>query len=307
MLERARQYFAAQDILAVDTPALSGHATSDTNIASISAHTAAGERLYLQTSPEMYMKRLLASGYPDIYSICRVFRDGEAGQRHNPEFTMAEWYRLGFDLTQIIDDTVGFIATCLNLPRLADDVVQYDYATAFKKFADVDAFSASADQLLSRYSDDDRFKSVLGDDRQAALDLIMSTVIAPRFAADQLTVIRHYPADQAALSRICPNDDRVADRFEVFCGDLELANGYVELTDAGEQRRRFEQDAESRRTSGGEPVAIDELLLAALEAGLPDCAGVAIGMERLQMLLDQTDDIGDVVTFTLLHNEQVSK
>jgi lysyl-tRNA synthetase class 2 len=303
MLDRARQYFAAQDVLAVDTPALGYFASSDTNISSISAHTAAGEKLFLQTSPEMYMKRLLASGYPDIYSICRVFRDGEAGKRHNPEFTMTEWYRLGFGLQQIINDTVGFIAACLNLPGLAKNVVQYDYATAFKKFADVDAFAASADELLSHYSDDDRIKSVIGDDRQAALDLIMSTVIATQFAADQLTIIRHYPADQAALARICPNDSHVADRFEVFCGDLELANGYVELTDAAEQRRRFEQDVESRQASGDEPVAVDEALLAALDAGLPDCAGVAIGMERLQMLLDQTDDIGDVVTFTMSHDD----
>jgi lysyl-tRNA synthetase class 2 len=303
MFDRARRYFAEQDVLAVDTPALGFYASSDTNIASISAHTASGKTLYLQTSPEMYMKRLLASGYPDIYSICRVFRDGEAGKRHNPEFTMAEWYRLGFGLQQIIDDTVGFIATCLNLPRLAENVTQYDYATAFMKFADVDAFSASADELLSRYSGDDRFKSVVGNDRQAALDLIMSTVVAPQFAADQLTVIKHYPAEQAALSRICPGDNQVADRFEVFCGDLELANGYVELTDAAEQRRRFEQDVESRRTSGDETIAVDESLLAALDAGLPDCAGVAIGMERLQMLLDQTDDIGDVVTFTMSRND----
>jgi lysyl-tRNA synthetase class 2 len=303
MLDRARQYFAAQDVLAVDTPALGFYASSDTNINSIAAHTASGEKLYLQTSPEMYMKRLLASGYPDIYSICRVFRDGEAGKRHNPEFTMAEWYRLDFGLQQIINDTVGFIAACLDLPRLRENVAQYDYATAFSKFADVDAFAARAEQLLGRYSDDDRFKSVMGNDRQAALDLIMSTVVAPQFAADRLTVIRHYPADQAALSRICPNDSQVADRFEVFCGDLELANGYVELTDAAEQRHRFEQDVETRQASGDEPVAVDESLLAALDAGLPDCAGVAIGMERLQMLLDQTDDIGDVVTFTMSRDD----
>jgi len=299
MLERARQYFVAQDVLAVDTPVLGRHAASDTNIASISAHTGSGEQLFLQTSPEMYMKRMLASGFPDIYSICRVFRDGESGKRHNPEFTMTEWYRLGFGLSQIIDDTVGFIAACLNLPRLTENVVQFDYTTAFRKFADVDAFTASADELLSRYGDDERFKSVVGDDRQAALDLILSTDVAPQFAADQLTVIKHYPADQAALARVCPNDHQVADRFEVFCGDLELANGYVELTDADEQRRRLERDVESRQASGEKQFTVDEPMLMALEAGLPDCAGVAVGMERLQMLLDQTDDIGDVVTFTL--------
>jgi len=298
MLERARQYFTAQNVLAVDTPALSHYAASDRNIASISARTGSGEQLYLQTSPEMYMKRMLASGYPDIYSISRVFRDGEAGKRHNPEFTMTEWYRLGFGLGEIIDDTVCFIAACLNLPKLTNNVVQFDYATVFRKFADVDAFTVSTKELLRRYDGDERFKSALGDDREAALDLIMSTVVAPQFAVDQLTVIKHYPADQAALSRICPNDSRVADRFEIFCGDLELANGYVELTDADEQRCRFERDLESRQASGESHVTVDEPVLAALAAGLPACAGVAIGMERLQMLLDQTDNIGDVVTFT---------
>ena len=152
-------------------------------------------------------------------------------------------------------------------------------------------------ELVDRATSDTRLQAELEDDRSAALDLIMSTIVAPRFDADKLTVVQHYPASQAALARLCPDDDRVADRFEVFCGDLELANGYVELTDASEQRQRFEDDIAMREKSGKSSLLADEPLLAALQAGLPECAGVSIGLERLHMVLDQAEDIGDVITF----------
>jgi len=289
MLERARQYFAAQHVLPVDTPAMTRFPGPDPNIASFSVNSQSGARAFLHTSPEIYMKRLLASGYPDIYSICRVFRDGEAGKRHCPEFTLAEWYRLNFGLSEIINDAVQFIVACLDRPGLADSVVQYDYRELFRIFADLDPFECSIDELAKRCNADARLKSALGTPRQPWLDLVVSTIIAPQFAGDRLTVIRHYPADQAALARLCADDNRVADRFEVFFAELELANGYVELTDVDEQRQRFEKELDIH--------CIDTTLLAALEAGLPDCAGVALGIERLQMVLDQTDDIRDVVTF----------
>jgi len=289
MLERARRYFASQHVLAVDTPALARFPAPDPNIASFCVHAQSGSESFLQTSPEIYMKRLLADGYPDIYSICRVFRDGEAGKRHCPEFTMAEWYRLGFSLSDIINDTVRFIAACLDQPELANSAVQYDYDEAFQLFAGVDSAQATIEELAACNRADARLKSALGTERQAWLDLTMGTVIAPQFATDRLTVVRHYPASQAALARLCPNDARVADRFEVFYAELELANGYVELTDADEQRRRFAKQLDAS--------CIDTTLLAALESGLPECAGVALGIERLQMVHDQTDDIKDVVTF----------
>ena len=215
MLERARQYFSDQGLLSVDTPALSRYATSDRNIENIGVRSKPGKDSFLQTSPETYMKRLLASGYPDIYSICRVFRDGESGKRHLPEFTMVEWYRLGFELDAIIDDCVDFIATCLNLASLSENVVKRDYNDVMLEFADVDALDASTSELVELATDDARLQAELEDDRSAALDLIMSTSVAPRFEPDKLTVVRHYPAGQAALARLCPGDDRVADRFEV--------------------------------------------------------------------------------------------
>jgi len=297
ILERARQYFSDQGLLSVDTPALMSYPSSDPNIENIGVRSKPGKDSYLHTSPEAYMKRLLAGGFPDIYSICRVFRDGESGARHLPEFTMAEWYRLGFDLDAIIDDTIDFIAACLNHSALRDQADKYNYYDALQEFADIDALGASNEDLAQRASDDPRLQKELSDDRNAALDLIMSTVVAPGFAPDRLTVIQHYPADQAALARLCPNDDRVADRFEVFCGELEIANGYVELTDADEQRRRFEVDVAKREQTGRSSLLIDEPLLAALSAGLPECAGVALGIERLHMVLDQTEDIRDVITF----------
>ncbi len=297
MLERARAYFSDQGLLSVDTPALSCYATSDPNIENLGVRSEPGKDSFLQTSPEAYMKRLLASGYPDIYSICRVFRKGESGKRHLPEFTMAEWYRLGFDLDTIVDDCVNFIARCLNLATLSDGVARYDYNEAMIQFAGIDALEASTSEIVERATDDTRLQSELNNDSNAALDLIMSTIVAPCFEPDKLTVVRHYPAGQAALARLCPDDSRVADRFEVFCGDLELANGYVELTDASEQRQRFENDIALREQSGQSSLLADERLLDALQAGLPECAGVSVGLERLHMVLDQAEDIGDVITF----------
>lgn len=282
LLERARAYFMNNDILAVDTPAIGNYASVDAHIDSLSVH--AGDELagHLHTSPEVRMKRLLAAGYPDIYSICRVFRAGESGAQHAFEFTMAEWYRLGFGLRQIVDDTVGFIAACLDLPRLASDATTVEYADTVRAHAGVDPLDASTEELLAIATDDVALRQRL--DRDAALDLIVSTRVVPHFAPDRLTVIRHYPASQAALARRSDGDERVADRFEIYCGELELANGYVELTDPNEQAQRL-----------GE--LCDLSLIEALKSGLPECAGVSVGIERLQMVLDQADDIRDVMTF----------
>ena len=304
MMQRARHHFVAQDVLAVDTPALSQYAVTDTNIESLAVSAGDGRKYFLHTSPEFCMKRLLAAGYPDIYSICRVFRDGEAGKHHAAEFTMVEWYRLGFDLGEIVDDTTRFVASCLDLPKLADSAVRFDFADAFQEFAGIDVIDASLDDLAARCEADEQLRAAVGSDRDAWLDLILGTVIAPQFAPDQLTVIQHYPASQAALARLCPDDERFADRFEVFCGSIELANGYVELTNAEEQRQRMDNDLGKRRDSGRSEPPWDRTLIAALESGLPQCAGVAVGFERLQMICDGSDHIRDVVTFGFEHIDE---
>lgn len=297
MLARVRAYFEEQDVLSVDTPAMSAFATSDPNIDNVAAQLAS-TTAYLHTSPESSMKCLLAAGYPDIFSICRVFRDGEKGPRHLPEFTLLEWYRLGFRMADMIADTTALIAYCLNRHELSSNVDIADYSDIFQSVTGVSVFDASCDELADAAAADDQLRRSIGQDRNAWLDLILVARIAPTFAPDRLTVLQHYPREQAALARACPDNEHVADRFEVFYSTLELANGYVELTDAAEQRERFLRDSDDRKTAGKPAIPSDELLLAALHHGLPQCAGVAVGFERLQMIYEQTDNIDDVVTFT---------
>lgn len=244
------------------------------------------------------MKRLLAAGYPDIYSICRVFRDGESGRRHQPEFTMIEWYRLDFELRVIVDDTLNLINASLDSDQLVENYVVYDYQDVFVEATGANPLTADIHELASAAQADDQLKQSIGDERDDWLDLLLATRVTPAFAADQLTVLRHYPASQAALARLCPDDSRVADRFEVFLGTVELANGYVELTDAAEQSRRIVAENEDRLRRGRPLRPHDSSLLAALRSGLPCCAGVAMGFERLQMIQEGTDDIRDVISFS---------
>ncbi len=299
MLGRIRRYFSDCDVLEVDTPTLSVAAVSDTQIESLEvAESLVCDRpLYLSTSPEFCMKRLLADGYPDIYSICRVFRDGESGRRHQPEFTMVEWYRRDFGLEQIVEDTLRLIAAALDEPSMPENALRYDYGDLFRSSVGLDPFEASIDELARACDADDDLRDAIGDERDDWLDLLLSTRIVPDFAEDRLTVLLHYPASQAALARLCPEDNGVADRFEVFAGTVELANGYVELTDAREQADRIQRDIENRKRRKRPLRPVDDNLIAALEAGLPSCAGVAMGFERLHMLHEKTDDIRNVLTF----------
>lgn len=297
LLTRIRAYFADTGGLEVDTPALGTAAVSDVQIESleIGRSQVSSTPLYLHTSPEFPMKRLLAAGYPDIYAICRVFRDGEAGRRHQPEFTMVEWYRHGMQLEQIVGDTINLVTAALAEAAPAAVPVIADYRDLFLESTGVDPLDADTDALAALA--DDELRDTIGEERDDWLDWFFATKAVPMLARDRLTVVRHFPASQAALARLSPDDPRVADRFEVFLGDVELANGYVELTDAAEQRQRIDADNAARQRRGRAVRPVDEALLAALEAGLPPCAGVAMGLERLQMVLNNTDDIRDVITF----------
>ncbi len=294
MLARVRRYFEARSVLEVDTPALSGTTVTDPNIASIGV---AGDR-YLSTSPEFAMKRLLAAGYPDIFSIARVFRDEERGRLHLPEFTMVEWYRHGFGLDDIVRDTLALIAFIASRPELAHDVPVIDYADVIQQFSGVDPLTASIEELAHAAEADDDLAASLGDHRDDWLDLLLATRVAPSLPSDSLTVIRHYPISQAALARSTPGNPAVADRFEVFIGNVELANGFVELTDAEEQAERMQTDLDERHRRGLPTPDPDDDLLDALRYGLPDCAGVALGFERLHMFVEGCDEIRDVVTFS---------
>lgn len=299
MLQRARAFFAERNILEVDTPILSRFAVSDPHIESIEVtlQLDPGKPWFLQTSPEYCMKRLLSAGYPDIYEICKVFRDAEAGRYHQPEFTMVEWYRLDFDLNDIMQDALEFITTLVDAKRFDKAPMLLSYAEAFSEFAGIDSSTADIETLAAAAAVDDQLKESLGDRRDDWLDLILAEKISRKFPTDRLTALCHYPASQAALSRICPDDASVADRFEVFAGDLELANGYVELVDVKEQSSRFEADQSARKQAGKPQRPIDSAFIAALASGLPACAGVSVGFDRVHMLNEGADDIRQALSF----------
>lgn len=296
---RARSFFEERQILEVDTPILSRFAVSDPHIESITVELQhdPGRSWFLQTSPEFCMKRLLSAGYPDIYEICKVFRDGESGRYHQPEFTMVEWYRLDFGLNEIMRDTLEFINCLIDTNRFAKPPVFLGYAQAFSELAGIDSQSADAATLADLLDADDELKDSLGDRRDDWLNLVLAERISQQFPSDRLTVLHHYPASQAALARICPDDASVADRFEVFAGNLELANGYVELIDAQEQIERFESDQTVRAAAGRVQRPIDVTLIAAMNSGLPACAGVAVGFDRVHMLNEDAGDIHQVLSF----------
>jgi len=299
MLKRAREFFEQKNVLEVDTPILSRFAVSDPQIESIEVGMALDHDTawYLQTSPEYCMKRLLCAGYPDIYEICKVFRDAENGRHHQPEFTMVEWYRLNFTLKEIMQETVDFITCVIDQDRMTKPPVFLSYAQAFSEFAGVDCSTTDAETLAELLDADDALRASVGDARAEWLNLVLAEKVSSRFPSDQLTVLHHYPASQAALARLCPDDASVADRFEVFAGPLELANGYVELLDVKEQIERFEADQTSRELSGRPRRPIDDEFVAALESGLPPCAGAAVGFDRVQMLNEGSDDIRRILNF----------
>jgi lysyl-tRNA synthetase class 2 len=299
MLASARHFFESRNILEVEVPSISQYAVSDPNIESIQVllRQDKGCNRYLQTSPEYFMKRLLCDEFPDIYSICRVYRDGEAGRRHQPEFTMVEWYRREFGLRKMIDESCAFVSQLLGREPLQATPETCEYYDAIRQLAGIDPITTPCMSLADACDADDRLRGVIRDDRDAWLDLLMSRKVIPAFANDRLTVVRHYPASQAALARVCPMNSSVCDRFEVFLGDMELANGYVELRDAKEQESRWQNDLRIRREKGLDVVPLDSNLIVAMNHGLPACAGVAVGFDRLVMLAEGVNDISRVQSF----------
>ena len=241
------------------------------------------------------MKRLLAAGSGDIYQLCRVFRDDELGRWHQPEFTLLEWYRVGWTDAGLMDEVDELLRDVLADNAVIRPTVRVRYSEALEHALGVDADASGARlsaKLIERGID---VPHGLGPD--ALLDLAFATVVVPSFAPDQLTFVCDYPATQAALARLKPGTPMVAARFEVFAGGIELGNGFHELTDPAEQRRRFENELDSRRETGRPVPPLDEDLLAALARGLPDCAGVAVGIDRLVALALGLDDIASAMTF----------
>jgi len=304
LLDRLRNFFAERGVLEVDTPALSRAATTDPHIESFTTHysgpgEAHGAQLYLHTSPEFAMKRLLAAGSGPIYQLCKVFRDGEAGRYHNPEFTLLEWYRPGFGYHQLMDEVDLFIRDLLQDLYELGASRRISYRQLFQHYLDFDPFMESCDGL-QRCAEQHAIalpEGEMGHDEW--LDLLLTQLIEPKLGIDGPDFIYDYPASQASLARVRNEQPPVAERFELYLSGVELANGFHELTDAVEQRRRFEQDALQRREQGVAELPHDEHLLAALESGLPPSAGVALGFDRLLMVATGQPMIDGVIAFPI--------
>jgi len=302
LLAAVRAFFAEAGVMEVETPLLAPAAGTDPAIEPLRTTFtgpghAGGLPLYLQTSPEYHMKRLLAAGSGPIYQVCRAFRDGEAGCRHNPEFTLLEWYRPGFDHHALMDEVAALVQRVLGrtLP-----VTRRSYQSLFLARYGLDPLSCDTGAArAAAITAEVPGAGTLQLDRDGWLDLLLCHGIEPQLGRGELTFVTGYPASQAVLARLDPADPRSAARFELYLEGLELANGFWELADATEQQVRFEADRARRAAAGQPDIALDERLLAALASGLPDCAGVALGLDRLLLCLTGAACLDQVMAFPL--------
>lgn len=296
MLECVRQFFKERGVIEVDCPLLTQKASVDVHIDLIPAIYNGAETRYLHSSPEYGMKRLLAEGIGDCYQLAHVFRDGEFGRRHNPEFMMAEWYRVGFAFDPFIEETLEFIQ--LFLGPLPSEWISY--REAFENYLQINPFEASESELVSLLDKHQihTHPSLLDEGKDALLNVLLGTLIEPHLGKNQLTVLRYYPASQAALAKTTQDHGHsVACRFEVYYEGVELCNGYDELTSAHEQELRLKEANEGRISLGKVPLPIDEAFLVALKKGLPEACGVAVGFDRLMMLRHKAAALADVLPF----------
>lgn len=303
LLQGVRVFFAERGVMEVETPLLGASFGTDPAIEPmLSTFTGPGypdgKRLFLQSSPEFFMKRLLAAGSGPIYQLCKAFRNGESGSRHNPEFTILEWYRPGFSVGQLMDELAELIHLLLADPLRPAE--RRSYRSLFLEYLGVDPLDADTGSLRQRALSENLLGADSLDlDRDGWLDLLMASFIEPNLGVDGLTFVIDYPASQASLARLNPDDERIAARFELYWKGVELANGFEELADAEEQSERFERENCRRFSSGRQAMPIDDALLSALESGMPDCSGVAVGLDRLLMCQLGLDDIDQVLGFSL--------
>src|SRR5690242_8712730 len=294
-----REFFTRRGVLEVQTPVLSAAGNTDLHIESFatnfSGHVEAGARArFLRTSPEYPLKRLLAAGMGDCYELGRVFRNGEAGRSHNPEFTLLEWYRVGWDHHRLMDECAELVGAAIGLSGRSVETKKISYIKWFMDEFDLDPSRADEAALRAPLAEFDIEPQ--GLTRDDWLDLLITHRLQPALPRDRITLVYDYPVTQCALAKIRRADPPVAERFELYLGPYELANGYHELNDAAEQRARFECHNARRRERGLRELPLDENLLAVLDA-MPDCAGVALGVDRLLMCMLGTEDIRDVLAF----------
>lgn len=289
-----RDFFSERDVLEVDTPIISPFATVDPFIESLTT-TVDKQLCYLQTSPEFFLKRLLASGSGDVYWLGKAFRQGERGKKHNPEFTLLEWYRVGWDEHQLIAELENIVT--LLMPDIEPE--KTSYRDLYLCYLNIDPHAISLDGLKKVVKDNIAVDFELAD-KSTCFDLLMTHIIEPKLA-NKFLCVYDYPVEQAALAKLGENEQGqlIARRFEVYLQGMELANGYFELTDAAEQKKRFEDDVAYRAKHNLPVVPYDKNLVAALDFGMPACAGVALGIDRLLMILEQKSDISQVLSFTV--------
>jgi lysyl-tRNA synthetase class 2 len=295
LLMHARYFFADRGVLEVDTPIVVNAPVTDVHIHSARVQFSQDSRpFFLHTSPEYAMKRLLAAGSGDIYQICHVVRGMERGRQHNAEFTLIEWYRVGFSVHRLMSEVDTLVRHLLGDVAFSMSSERLTYREAFLREMHLDPFTAAHEDLAAAASNVGFTESA---GRDELLELLMGSVIGPTLGRNALTFIHDYPASQAALARLNPDDPRSALRFELYCRGIELANGFEELASAAEQRARFEADNRERQGRGLPVHDLDERLLAALEAGIPPCSGVALGFDRTVMLATDAGHIDEVLAF----------
>jgi lysyl-tRNA synthetase class 2 len=311
-LAKVREFFASRGVMEVDTPIVVSSPVTDVHIHSAEVRFPDDPRVpmpdspryFLHTSPEFAMKRLLAAGSGDIYQICHVVRGLERGRQHNAEFTLIEWYRTGFSLERLMDEVEALVRDVLGPSAAPMPSHRVTYREAFVYELQIDPFACTREELEFAAQDlgfepSDPSVALTDSARDELLELLMGAKIGPRLGRNSLTFVHRYPASQAALARLDPKDPRCALRFELYCEGIELANGFHELASPQEQRARFEHDQQERRRRGLPTRALDEHLLGALESGLPDAAGVALGFDRLVMLATGASHIDEVIPFPI--------
>ncbi|WP_439236605.1 elongation factor P--(R)-beta-lysine ligase [Lonepinella koalarum] len=299
IIAEIRRFFSERGILEVETPILSEFGVTDVNLSTFSTEFVApfnkqSKILWLNTSPEYHMKRLLAAGSGAIFQLCHVFRNEEAGRCHNPEFTMLEWYRPFFDMYRLINEVDDLLQNILD----CEPTESLSYQFVFQQYVGLDPLSASKTELVNK-AKKYNFMCDENEDRDILLQFLFSEVVEPKIGQNRPVAIYHFPASQAALAQISSEDHRVAERFEFYYKGLELANGFHELTDAHEQFNRFEQDNRVRQKLGLPIRSIDSRFLAALQAGMPNTSGVALGVDRLMMIALGAETIEQVMAFAI--------
>lgn len=304
MLHDIRGFFSERSVLEVETPLLCQGIGTDPQLEFFTADYFSPplqQTLFLQTSPEFAMKRLLAAGSGSIYQICKAFRNGESGRFHNPEFTMLEWYRVGFKLPQLMDEVDELIGRLSKTHRSLNETQRFRYQDIFLSCTDLNPLEFSFGDYCAYALGNHMPEAVniCGQDHGLWLDFIFSHKVQPYLGENALCMVYDYPACQSSLARINEHNSQITDRVEIFLEGIELGNGYYELTDPEEQNRRFNKEISIRRERKLPTITKDSYLISALEAGLPECSGMAIGLDRLLMVLTGSNAIDDVLSFPL--------